>query len=61
MFEGEIPKGNYGAGKVKIWDKGTFEIIENHEKKVVVNIQGARLKGKYCLIHFEPEGKNCIF
>ena len=61
MFEGEIPKGNYGAGKVKIWDKGTFEIIENNEKKLVVNIQGARLKGKYCLIHFEPEGKNWLF
>ena len=61
LFEGEIPKGNYGAGKVRIWDKGTFEIIEENKKKLIVNILGSRLKGKYCLIHFEPEGKNWLF
>ena len=61
LFEGEIPKGNYGAGKVRIWDKGTFEIIEESKKKLVINIHGSRLKGKYCLIHFEPEGKNWLF
>ena len=61
LFEGEIPKGNYGAGKVRVWDKGTFEIVENSKKKLVVNIHGFRLKGKYCLIHFEPEGKNWLF
>lgn len=61
LFEGEIPKGNYGAGKVRTWDKGTFEILENDKKKLVVNIHGSRLQGKYCLIHFEPEGKNWLF
>ena len=61
MFEGEIPKGNYGEGKVKIWDRGTVEILENKENKLVVNIHGSKLKGKYCLIHFEPEGKNWLF
>jgi len=61
QFEGEIPKGSYGAGKVRIWDKGTFEIIENNKKKLVVNIHGSKLMGKYCLIHFEPEGKNWLF
>ncbi len=61
MFEGEIPLGNYGAGKVRTWDKGTFEILENNDKKLVVNIHGSRLKGKYCLVHFEPGEKNWLF
>ena len=45
-FEGEIPKGEYGAGTVEIWDKGTYELIE--EKKnggLTVRLHGERLKG----------------
>ena len=61
MFEGEIPEGNYGAGQVKIWDKGTFEILENEVKKLVVNIKGNKLQGKYCLLHFKPNEKNWLF
>lgn len=61
LFEGQIPDGNYGAGQVKIWDKGTFEVMENNDKKIVVNIHGTRLKGKYCLVHFESEEKNWLF
>ena len=61
LFEGEIPKGSYGAGQVKIWDRGTFEIEEHTTKKLVVNIHGSKLKGKYCLVHFKPEGKNWLF
>ncbi len=61
IFEGEIPKGNYGAGKVKTWDMGTFDIIEKSKKKLVVDIHGSRLQGKYCLLHFKPEGNNWLF
>jgi DNA ligase D-like protein (predicted 3'-phosphoesterase) len=61
-FEGLIPKGMYGAGKVKIWDKGTYE-IENFDekKKIVFVIKGKKLKGKYCLLHFKPKEKNWLF
>jgi DNA ligase D-like protein (predicted 3'-phosphoesterase) len=61
MFEGEIPKGSYGAGSVKIWDSGTFETIEQDKKKIVVHIKGQKLQGKYCLLHFKPEEKNWLF
>ncbi len=61
MFEGEIPEGNYGAGQVKIWDKGTFDLEEKTSKKWIVNIKGAKLQGRYCLIHFKPKEKNWLF
>jgi len=57
-FEGTIPEGNYGAGKVEIWDKGTFALIENEKDKIVINLNGNRLNGKYCLIKFKDQEKN---
>ena len=61
LFEGEIPTGNYGAGHVSIWDKGTFVIVKNEVKKIVVDIKGNKLQGKYCLLHFKPNEKNWLF
>jgi DNA ligase D-like protein (predicted 3'-phosphoesterase) len=61
LFEGEIPKGNYGAGKVKIWDSGTFEIIKKDTNKLLVRIKGKKLEGRYCLLHFKPQEKNWLF
>ena len=59
-FEGTIPEGEYGAGSVKIWDKGTFTLLERKEDKMVVNIQGERLNGIYYLIRLK-DGKNWLF
>ena len=50
LFEGEIPLDEYGGGKLKIWDSGTFEIVEKNETKFVVNIKGKELNGKYRLV-----------
>jgi len=61
LFEGEIPVGNYGAGQVTIWDTGTFEILEKDAKKLVIDIKGDKLQGKYCLLHFKPQEKNWLF
>jgi len=56
-FEGEIPKGNYGAGQVQIWDYGTFEVegtesaakqVERGDFKFALN--GQRLQGRYGLV-----------
>ena len=49
-FKGIIPEGHYGAGKVEIWDKGKYELIEKDSKKIIFELHGKKLKGKYCLI-----------
>jgi len=57
-FEGEIPKGNYGAGTVKIWDRGTFELLEvdDEKGKLIFRMDGRRLSGVYCLIRTKNRG-----
>jgi DNA ligase D-like protein (predicted 3'-phosphoesterase) len=54
-FEGEIPEGEYGAGKVKIWDKGKYEIIERNQKKLKFKLFGKKLKGIYELVNFKDK------
>jgi bifunctional non-homologous end joining protein LigD len=53
-FEGNIPKGEYGAGKVIIWDSGTYDaekFNDSTEKgEVIVNLHGSRISGRYALI-----------
>jgi bifunctional non-homologous end joining protein LigD len=53
-FEGTIPKGEYGAGKVIIWDSGTYDtekFRDSGEKgEVIVNLHGNRISGRYALI-----------
>src|SRR5881296_813971 len=45
-FEGEIPKGNYGAGTVEIWDRGTYELVEEkNDGGLTVRQRGQRLDG----------------
>jgi bifunctional non-homologous end joining protein LigD len=49
-FEGSIPKGEYGAGKVIIWDSGTYEAEKFLDDEVIVNLHGSRISGRYALI-----------
>ena len=49
-FKGIIPEGNYGAGKVEIWDKGKYVLIERTPKKILFELNGKKLKGNYVLI-----------
>jgi bifunctional non-homologous end joining protein LigD len=48
-FEGDIPEGEYGAGTMRIWDRGTFETQKWEDKKVEVTFHGERLRGRYGL------------
>jgi bifunctional non-homologous end joining protein LigD len=62
-FEGEIPKGQYGAGSVEIWDSGTYELLE--EKKnggLTVRLHGKRLDGTWALVpaHLSGDEKNWL-
>ncbi|NWF97291.1 MAG: 3'-phosphoesterase, partial [Candidatus Thorarchaeota archaeon] len=59
-FEGTIPEGEYGAGTVEIWDKGTYRMIDQKEDKLIVEIDGNKLKGVYVLVRFKDQ-KNWLF
>ncbi len=58
-FEGVIPKGEYGAGRVEIWDRGRYTVREGslaqQMKKghIKIRLQGKRLKGNFDLIRFK--------
>ncbi|MGM5482804.1 MAG: DNA polymerase ligase N-terminal domain-containing protein [Nanobdellota archaeon] len=54
-FEGEIPKGNYGAGTVQIWDKGTYKLIDKKDFKIVFELYGNKLTGKYTLVQMKDK------
>jgi len=49
-FEGIIPEGNYGAGKVEIWDKGDYKLKEKTKDKIEFILYGKKLKGNFVLV-----------
>jgi bifunctional non-homologous end joining protein LigD len=55
-FEGEIPAGEYGGGKVRIWDTGIFDVEKWSPKEVKVVLHGNRANGRFVL--FATKGKN---
>ena len=72
-FEGTIPKGNYGAGEVEIWDEGTYEPIEKikgktddlvmradlHKQSLKFMLHGKKLKGEFALVKIKnPKDDN---
>jgi bifunctional non-homologous end joining protein LigD len=62
-FEGEIPKGNYGAGTVEIWDRGTYELLEEKpDGGLTVRLHGERLDGTWALVpaHLSGDEKNWL-
>lgn len=57
-FEGTIPEGMYGAGTVRIWDRGEFRIEEDMGDRLLFELKGKRLIGKYALIKTKFKGKD---
>ncbi len=61
-FEGVIPEGMYGAGPVKIWDKGSYELKARTGDKIIFNLNGKKLKGEFFLVKFKKAGpKSWLF
>jgi DNA ligase D-like protein (predicted 3'-phosphoesterase) len=56
-FEGEIPPGEYGAGSVHVWDRGTYESKEWKPDSIGFVLHGAKLRGAYELVRFEKAGE----
>src|SRR5262249_7887841 len=62
-FEGQIPAGEYGAGSVEIWDRGTYELVEQKRNGgLTVRLDGKRLRGTWALApaHLSGDEKNWL-
>ena len=57
-FEGEIPTGKYGAGEVRVWDRGTFAVSRWDHERITFRLNGRKLSGVYTLVRFARAGKN---
>ena len=62
-FEGIIPKGNYGAGEVIVWDNGTYQLVEGDDPateigagKIKFVLSGKKLKGEWTLVKIRGRG-----
>ena len=55
-FEGVIEDGSYGAGRVEIWDKGEYEMVEQSDGLLRFTLKGRRMQGPWKLIrtNFKP-------
>jgi bifunctional non-homologous end joining protein LigD len=54
-FEGEIPKGQYGAGSMRVWDRGSYEELKWEPRKIEVLLHGERVQGRYALFPIDKD------
>jgi len=55
-FEGDIPEGSYGGGKVTLWDRGTYVAEKFEDDEVLITLHGERVSGRYVL--FRTRGRD---
>ena len=56
-FEGTVPKGQYGAGIVEIWDKGVYAAKVWDEKLIEFTVQSKKLEGRYVMVRLKKAGE----
>src|ERR1035438_816090 len=63
-FEGNIPAGNYGAGSVMLWDRGTWELLGDASVAeqlargdLKFRLHGEKLQGEFAIVHMKNRGK----
>lgn len=49
-FSGVIPRGEYGAGRMEVWDRGRYEVLKWTPEKIDVVLHGSRVEGRYVFI-----------
>ena len=54
-FDGTIADGEYGAGRIEIWDRGHYESGDWREENILFTLHGQRYRGQFRLIRF-PRG-----
>ncbi len=73
-FKGVIPAGNYGAGKVEIWDKGVFQPVDSKRQPITekqalqqikkgelkFSLRGTKLTGEFVLVRLKQDDKNWL-
>jgi bifunctional non-homologous end joining protein LigD len=57
-FSGEIPKGEYGGGRMFIWDRGRYETVKWSDREVAVVFAGAKAQGKYTFFRSGKDEKD---
>jgi len=55
-FSGEIPAGEYGGGRMTIWDSGTYETEKWNPREVIVRLKGERASGRFVFIRTDRDG-----
>jgi bifunctional non-homologous end joining protein LigD len=56
-FKGTIPEGEYGAGRVAIWDQGTYTLLEEKEGEIKFSLEGKKLRGSFVLVKLKRSKK----
>lgn len=52
-FEGTIPQGEYGAGEIRVWDSGTYDVVEWTPDRITVNLYGTHTAGSFEILKFK--------